>query len=807
MPAEAATSKRAVLGDRAWDEKKRQAMTEGPGGSGNVKLSLVSYKQKTKVVRHVTLTVTFLLLLLVVFQPWGNLRKATIETVELLSNEHLATYTKSFIVAGSQFLSAYEGMTLHLSSLTDTIRCDQASVWRFILFGMTANSKMPGRANEFVMMHSDGSYCKLVPDPDVPGKFELLYLYNGNQLKRYSDQVNFEAWNPGAQGVYVGEFDWQVMWDMFREHGDNLTWSEKPLHESGDRGIAVISPVAVNSEVETIVSVLVSSECFWATLQSSNAPSAFNYAVLNRDNTVVIEKNIHGTKSQTVGGVEVFPKLSEIGVEIWRVVEPYVSEMAENSTQKFWIGEEAYLVTTRRFCSKVPESFKSLIVLHLSSVLEIALFSSSFIIVMVLVIVFVLCVIVILLRKRSEYSRDQKLRREVPLRESPGTISGSCGAIGRAICRLRNLEIEFPEEIVLNKVIDNAVINLAQPRERLFSLVMTSDCTCEFCKEILATGKEVLERQPRDIYSTWNKMSFPALATIADLQLDGDGIQGEPVRSLIRVAAKFIASNNLLLVDFDPDLFLNFIVEFANNYVRYPEHKTHMIINLSQLLSGPFHYWLQNRVDLLVVLFVALVKDISYEAATNAIDPEHCDVVLAHSDVFSDHASAIEREALLALHLLRKFIPKSPEKHNLVEYFETSVRDILIAIHDHNQFRLFTEFHSRVQSPQFSVHSDPADRLLFMKVILVFCDFCPYWSPETTMVHLLDQMKHSVFTEEEAADEELYCHWHLEVSNRIVKSWLNILTNFYPLEDITENFNHNVEYWQSRINEFSDSQG
>ena len=94
-----------------------------------------------------------------------------------------------------------------------------------------------------------------------------------------------------------------------------------------------------------------------------------------------------------------------------------------------------------------------------------------------------------------------------------------------------------------------------------------------------------------------------------------------------------------------------------------------------------------------------------------------------------------------------------------------------------------------------------------MKVILVFCDFCPYWSPETTMVHLLDQMKHSVFTEEEAADEELYCHWHLEVSNRIVKSWLNILTNFYPLEDITENFNHNVEYWQSRINEFSDSQG
>lgn len=748
-----------------------------------------------------TILVTFTLLVVAIFEPWARVRDTTTKVVERLSCSHLLAYTKAFNIAGSQFLTVFEAMSFHLASLSDRIRCDQENVWRFIMYCRTVNAKIPEAANEFVLMHSDGGYCKLIPNANDLSKFQLLYLHNGNQLKRYTETVDFVQWDPEKQGTFVKTMDWQEIWNVYLSEGTNVTWTQKPVLESGVPSIGLTTPVVNGDAVETLLAVLTPSKSLWKKLEESNAVGAFNYAVLNRDNTVVVEKNIHTVNSTVIDGVEVFPKLSEIGVELWEVLEPHVSLIPENSTEEILIGEDRFLVTIREFESAVPDSFKAILVVNLSATLESAFWSSSHIQVLSFVLVCAVCVVSRYVQKRNRKKKEEKLNREPPSVWDPMAVCASCGSLANGIFRLRNLEVAYPEEIVLNKVIDNAVLNLAQPRERMFSLALTRDCNCPFCRQILECGDVDLPQPSSDLYSAWAKISFPSIALVTDIAIDVPHIEADPVRSLVIISARFIADHELAFLDFDPDLMINFITEFANTCVPFPEHKAHMICHLYQLLSGPFRYWLQNRIDILCVFFAALVKDMSLATAYEMMDSDNCDVILAHPEVFSDVVSEVQREGLLALNIFRKFVPKSPEKSVLVDYFESTVLDILFSINDRNQFLLYSEFHARVQSPEFSVHADPVDRLLFMKAIVAFCDLCPYWSDQATMIRLLDQMRDSVFTPEESSDEYFVCLWHSEVSNKIVGSWMAILTTFYPLEDIRTNFEHNKEYWQARLAE------
>ncbi|OHT17180.1 hypothetical protein TRFO_41236 [Tritrichomonas foetus] len=170
-----------------------------------------------------------------------------------------------------------------------------------------------------------------------------------------------------------------------------------------------------------------------------------------------------------------------------------------------------------------------------------------------------------------------------------------------------------------------------------------------------------------------------------------------------------------------------------------------------------------------------------------------------HLTAFQDKKSAISRNIDFIINLLGIFLPTtsldSPHIH-LIDYFKESLSEIMVDVQDSMQFELLGEFSCRVESNEFSVSSDPDDRMLFMKALIMLCHYCPYWSDVSTMVKATERLNYAVFG---SNDNENIAEFHYEHASKIVAPWISVFMNFAQMEDVVENLDANINYWKNLI--------
>jgi hypothetical protein len=373
--------------------------------------------------------------------------------------------------------------------------------------------------------------------------------------------------------------------------------------------------------------------------------------------------------------------------------------------------------------------------------------------------------------------------------EDAGRFSG-CGAVGRSIGALRQFQLNCPEEVALIKLIDHAVENLSQVKEKLFSVSTGPGCSCEFCASLARKSAAPSVQDGKDPFWAWSRLNESTLIGIVDSSFIFEEAMDDPVRYLIRLMTKLIARYNLYFKEWDPDLLVRFLINYAKLCVNRPAHTAYMVWCLHKLLSGPFVYWLPHRLDLFCLFLSGLVEDL--DPAEPQIDlTKERKMVRWPPEVFCDDESVMERKIDYAFAVFYEFVGEPPESPVTV-YVRKTVGEILKGTRDSQQFDLFHEFANRCENPGFSAHADLIDRLLFMKSVFVFCKYSAYWSERHVMLWRLNGMDGEIGRDD--------MRFHFNFAKLIVRPWINLLKIFNPMKDIVGNFEENLLFFQEGCN-------
>ena len=170
-----------------------------------------------------------------------------------------------------------------------------------------------------------------------------------------------------------------------------------------------------------------------------------------------------------------------------------------------------------------------------------------------------------------------------------------------------------------------------------------------------------------------------------------------------------------------------------------------------------------------------------------------------YEKAFNDSYSITEDNIKTLYRIFIETVPVS-ENDKIFHYFWKGIKKILFSHMYSKQFELLGEIRVRVQSHEFSVHTDYYDRLLFMKSILKLCDLCDYWSSEYIMLKTLQIADNIFFSEEENKDKLFIATFHYEFTSKMVLPWISLFTGFKQLDDITENGTKTLEYWENLMN-------
>jgi hypothetical protein len=287
---------------------------------------------------------------------------------------------------------------------------------------------------------------------------------------------------------------------------------------------------------------------------------------------------------------------------------------------------------------------------------------------------------------------------------------------------------------------------------------------------------------------------------LGSLGFDIEKHERSPVSELVLMMGTIIERERLLFKQFDPDCLIQFLYQITMSSCKecLCLRTAHSLLSLYWLITEPFRNWLTRKIDVFAIFFAAFVRHTDCELAYAQLEgleenEEESNMLKTHFDTFTDEESAVDRNIAFILHLLNIFVP--PVKDPLYVSFMGTVAELLASVQDKQQFDLLGEFSVRIESRDFSVLSNTRDRVLFMKALLRLSDFCFYWCRREVMEKMAGDVVREAFGQDEV-DEALVAEFHLEHGRKIVWPWIQIFTNFDPLDELVDNFQRNMSWWE-----------
>ncbi|OHS95313.1 hypothetical protein TRFO_38581 [Tritrichomonas foetus] len=369
------------------------------------------------------------------------------------------------------------------------------------------------------------------------------------------------------------------------------------------------------------------------------------------------------------------------------------------------------------------------------------------------------------------------------------------GNISKAISRLRNVELNYPEDSMLNRAFDRAVNELARIRSEIFNveykkiesnqkstknvnLTQNSNQNqnnCEFCSflnhdflivqefEDTKKNNSKNKKTSKTPFSIWqmlnHKFEYRANSFIKDNLLKND-----PEKYIIIMFLKLIQKEKLFFPGFDPDLLIIFLLSFLTRKVTAPYTKIESFKFAKKLILDQFKEWIPLKFDVFILFFVKIVSDFKMKRANEVLKKFH-EII-----------------------------------HTKNDYFDFVVTKLIEETSNHNKMNVYGEFCNRIQSSDFSISNNLKDKFLFLKVICIFSDFAPYFL-DCEENACYNEINNHIFTTEERNDINFVKMFHAEMATNVVKPWLMLISKISNLALYEDNLNSTIDYWKGEVEE------
>lgn len=676
----------------------------------------------------------------------------------------------------------------------------------------------------------NGSFCTLNYDTHNESEFYYGYPIDDNNMviKYYNSSYDFDNFDPYNTGDIVKTTKtWENLFSEILPDVNQQIWNihNSYFHKNYSRStITTFTPFNRSDQsYSAVCGISMSATYFSDLILELSSTIEGRIAVLTGNDRVFVEDmsglvdplKISGDRHQ-------FPKLSELGQKYWLDISNYSSHLVFGKAEEISINDTTLVIIKVGINTRNPTNFTMIAVFPLDQFLTLAFYPTTIVFICCIAVIFVLCMIFGFLLRKNDIDRKIKLSKHQPMPES---YQIEPGAISRSIHKLRKLQLCFPNDLLFNKIIDIAASNLAETKEKHFSVQLCHDKTHDFCHYLVPHHVHNVKDPVKHPYKSWKffvNYSLKSYQNIGTLKFDIESHVNDPVPNLILLIVTILSKEDLLFKEFDPDSLIHFMINFASRCCKDNIQTAHSIFYLYYLVTNPFKHWIMSKIDLFCLFFAAFVNktdckiafdnpddsfsqstedpwDVSDETQSEMSSNEEMSNLQKHLTAFNDDESIIHRNIKLIFELLSEFIPDVEHPSEIKAYFVEIVTQILFALQDKKQFSLLGEFCIRVESPDFSViNVETGDKVLFMKSLIKLCDYSAYWSPIQLMEIATNRLSKQILMQS-SNDPQLVAIYHYELALKIVKPWISVFSNFNALEKVNKNINTTIYFWERKI--------
>ena len=382
--------------------------------------------------------------------------------------------------------------------------------------------------------------------------------------------------------------------------------------------------------------------------------------------------------------------------------------------------------------------------------------------------------------------------------------ASSAGILYKAIQKIHKLELNYPDEIVLNKTLDECVNKIASQHLHPFTCVVD----CPFCKQLIQEEPEILPDDPEPCFTSWQTQVGKRLASyksVGDLRFQWGLHKENPQRMLIKQFFSIIQNESLYFPEIDPDYLLIMFNDFANDFCVDPVLTALQINAVYYIMHTQFKYWVQNKADLAALYFAALFMNADLnKVQEHVVEYRKKNGNVNAEEEFEKEQRIIGRDDALSgigqdyfVEFLQSYIPGLTQKTPFTDHFIWLFKHLLQSRSYENYFKIFGQFRLLLESPHFAPMERMLDRRDFLLYILTFCNSAPYWSPpaicDEAAIHLA--MRNGLDTSNRLDLARL----HLAIEKVLISPHVFTLSKFISVEAINKNVAADIQLWEKTV--------
>lgn len=787
--------------------------------------NMILYKQKTKQLENIVYLISFLVFVVVILYPYFQSRSDAYDSVnDLLLNYFVIHANAMTELIGGIFMK-YEMILQFMLRLTaDPPFIDLVSerIIQLIKFAQITHASLSPCPSTFTLQIDNQGYCQISFRDDSSSVYNLTFLeIEDNKSCLYtfrSSEINSSDWHtilPYTQAKSIVCYDFEYNLTLLGIAPENRSeWINMyPLVSPRDNVPELMCMSSIRDKQSgdsNFGAISINMDNIRSITQEFITLDGSKFAILNFDSGVLTESS-HGNYfpiARDENNLPIYPLLKDIG-PFWAEVTKYLENISIHEVRSVTINETEYYLIVSAVKSNDKSTHHFVMALNRDSAVRDAYHGTT-----VLFIIFLVMLMIIFSLSRYGVMHTHKIKdQKLSLKQKSYLINHDtiedCGVIGRSIAKLRQLELLYPEEILLNKVFDASIMNLSEHTSCLYLPVEDiNKITCGFCDKLAHQPEKIIENDENTPFNVWSTFSYNLINGDFEYpkRFRYSFFETEPQKKLIKLTISIITQQQLLIRSIDPDALLRFLSHYINSFCRDPALSANVIYRIHSLITGSFRNWIASKVDMLALYIVAIVRNTDFqqvidsyeEELMEADDPNHpVNMIKKEIIAFQDEYSVAERKAQFVLSLMKQFL--TDQEDEILAHFYNTINNLLFDTSDKELFRILGKFRVRIESPNFSVTHNMNDRLLFMEALIKFCEFAPYFEKESTMIKGALHLEAIQFSAEDLENRQLCAEYHYEKASKIVMTWLKVFTLFNPLEKYHKHLEHNIEYWETMM--------
>ena len=717
--------------------------------------------------------------------PWISSRIAANKSISNIFSEHLIAHTEAISGGVQEFLSQYEVPSRFLIGVIEDpylIDCTEEKVYQFIRYCKASRKNLQPRPSVFFLGQNQSTtngprFCFINwnTTSEDEDDFQFFYLLTPQTadlilIKHFSglttDFSNFDSFTmEGEIFDFTDKFN-----SLFISQHSTFQWTNPFVSLPLITNPLLTGSLYARKNDSTAIASVISGigldfDYLFTTLSDIASLSQCHYALMDLNGNVLITDAgkiyvNHTSDSQS----DLYPSLKELNSTFWSSVADLEFDLVNHTIISESIDNSIYLLMSTYISVRDQPQFQLIVAFDLENSLSDIFYNTSLIFIIAVVLLSIIFFGISCCSRKATIERARKLKRIPTLQDDKFNIDKNSGVLLNSIHSLRRLQLAYPEDSMLNKITDSAVLNLAQSKNALFCKPISSPnglITSEFSEAI---QHKLEHKEPAKApFMVWKKTIGRNLCQDIRIVLDYQWPESENPIIIVRQIVWLIVQHDLLFAEIDPDGLIKFIKMTAES-MNSPSSTSLRINYFAYLISNTLKNSLQTRIDILAVaLSVALIHSVAEE--------NYCKRVKKINNV------------------LNSFDQIVPGQGPTRDYLRETVRELLMSTDDKHVFDLIGEFALISESPEFSISDNYDHHQIFMKALVKLCDFSPYWAPNATMLKALE-------AESTLGDVSNSFRFNYEyvVASTIVSPLMNDFANITKMDEISNNFKENLEY-------------